>query len=351
VEEGLDADFWRRYARAAHALNLVIVVIDLGYAAATWSTGPNRLALVLLNLAALGGVVSAIAMVPEAKIAASPHRNVIFGAWCVAGPLLVAVAASLDGGITSPLSWLFPLAVMFTAAVHRPPIVILSAAASLASYIVVAGIHGSLGARPATVVVQSGYLVALASAGALTAHYRWSDFDTQVEITRWFSSLADHDSLTGLLNHRAFHEQLAREVAQAARDGEPLAVLVVDADHFKKVNDEHGHLVGDEVLKALAATIVAETRAGDLCARVGGEEFCVALPRATRAEAHEVAERVRLAVAALDVVTPITVSIGVGVAHGTTDAPVSTAVLARADAALYEAKRNGRNQVCELAAA
>jgi diguanylate cyclase (GGDEF)-like protein len=352
VEEELDAGFWRRYARAAHTLNLVIVAIDLCYALATYSTGPNRLALVLINVAAFGGIVSAIAMVPEAKIAASPHRDVIFGSWCVAGPVLVAVAASLDGGVASPLAWLFPLAVMFTATVHRPPIVVLSAVASLTSYIVVGGVHGSLTAHPAMVAVQSGYLIALAYAGALTAHYRWTDYDTMVGITQWLSSLADRDGLTGLLNHRAFHEQLTREVAQAERDDEPLAVLVIDADHFKRVNDDHGHLVGDEVLKALAQAIVTETRAGDLCARVGGEEFCVALPRATRAEAHDVAERVRAAVAALDVAAPITVSIGVGVASGREGgATLPTAVLQRADAALYEAKRNGRNQVCELAAA
>jgi diguanylate cyclase (GGDEF)-like protein len=351
VEEELDAGFWRRYARASHTLNLLIVVIDLGYALATYSTGPHRVPLVLINVAALGGIVSAIAIVPEQKIAGSPHRNLIFGVWCVAGPLLVAAGAWLDGGITSPLAWLFPLSVMFTAAVHRPGTVVLSALASLGGYVVVAGAHGAIVAHPANVAVQSGYLISLAYAGALTAHYRWSDYDTRVEITKWLSSLADRDSLTGLLNHRAFHEQLAREVAQASRDREPLAVLVVDADHFKKVNDEHGHLVGDEVLKAVAAAIVAETRAGDLCARIGGEEFCIALPRATRAEALDVAERIRVAVAALDAGAPITVSIGLGLAPATGGTSLPTAVLARADAALYEAKRHGRNQVRELAAA
>jgi diguanylate cyclase (GGDEF)-like protein len=349
VEEDLDAALWRRYARHAHSLNLIVVAVDLAYCLATWSTGPHRLALLLINGAGLAGIASAMITLPEARIAASPHRTVIFATWCVTGTVLITVATLLDGGVTSPLAWLFPMSVMFTASVHRPVVVLLSAAAGLAGYLLVAATHDGFASHPATVVVQAGYLVALAYATATTAHYRWLDRDARVGLTERLSSLAERDGLTGLLNHRAFHEHLAREVARATREGEPLAVLVVDADHFKAVNDDHGHLVGDDVLKALAAVLTAETRAGDLCARLGGEEFCVALPRATRTDALEIAERVRVAVTRMPAPAAITVSIGVGVATAIEGS--AKVLIGRADAALYEAKRSGRNRVCEHRAA
>jgi diguanylate cyclase (GGDEF)-like protein len=349
VEEDLDGGLWRRYARHAHSLNLIVVVIDLVYFAATFSSGPNRLALVLISLAGLGGTISAFVSLPEERIAVSPHRALIFASWCISGSLLITVACWLDGGIGSPIAWLFPLSVMFTATVHRPSNVLMSAAAGLAGYLTVAGVHGTFTSHPATVVVCAAYLVALGYASAMTAHFRWLDHDARVALTERLSLLADHDGLTGLLNHRAFYEHLARELAQSARDGQPLAVLLIDADHFKAVNDEHGHLAGDEVLKALGQVIVAETRAGDLCARIGGEEFCIALPHATLDEALEVAERVRAAAAAMPAPASITVSVGVGVAA--VNSGTLTALLEQADAALYKAKRTGRNRVCEPVAA
>jgi diguanylate cyclase (GGDEF)-like protein len=349
VEEDLERGFWRRYARAAHTLDFAIVLVNTAYVTATFSTGPNRGALLAINLAGLVGIVAAIVMVPEEKVANSPNRDLIFGVWCLAGPLLVAAAAYLDGGTSSPLAWLFPLSVMFTSAVHRPPIVVMAALASLASYFAVASARGDLTSRPALVFVQGGYLVALGYAGTLTAHFRWTDHDARVALNERLSSLADRDGLTGLLNHRAFYDHLGREIAQAARQDEPVAVLLIDADHFKSVNDRHGHLVGDDVLKAVAGVIVAETRAGDLCGRIGGEEFCVALPGASRDRALEIAERVRTAVEAITEPAAVTVSIGVGTAHRARNRV--TALIEQADAALYTAKHNGRNCVRERAVA
>jgi diguanylate cyclase (GGDEF)-like protein len=349
VEDDLERGFWRRYARAAHTLDFAIVLINLVYAAATFSTGPNRVVLAALNASALVGITVAIVVVPEQKIANSPRRDLIFGFWCLSGPLLVAFGAYLDGGTTSPLAWLFPLSVMFTSAVHRPQIVVMAAFASLAAYFAVASASDDLAQRPALVLVHCGYLVALGYAGTVTAHFRSVDHDARVALTQRLSLLADRDGLTGLLNHRAFYDHLGRELAQAARSGEPVAVLLIDADHFKSVNDRHGHLVGDDVLKAVAGAIVAQTRAGDLCARIGGEEFCIALPRTDRDRALDVAERIRTAVEAIGEPAAVTVSIGVGMSHRPRDGV--TALIEQADAALYAAKHNGRNRVCEPAAA
>jgi diguanylate cyclase (GGDEF)-like protein len=127
-----------------------------------------------------------------------------------------------------------------------------------------------------------------------------------------------------------------------------LGALMIDADHFKRINDTYQHAGGDTVLQALTATLKREVRGGDLVGRLGGEEFAILLPRTGLAAAQQTAERVRLAIAAMLVESdgatiPVTVSIGLTVlAQG--DAGMD-ALLARADLALYSAKRNGRNRV------
>ncbi len=158
---------------------------------------------------------------------------------------------------------------------------------------------------------------------------------------------ATTDALTGLANRGAFEEALVREVARARRAGTPLAVVVLDVDHFKRVNDAHGHPAGDGVLREIAARLAAASRAGDLAARVGGEEFAVALPGADLAAGAEAAERIRRRIAAEPVAVAggaalaVTASLGVAALRDGEDAP---ALLARADARLYDAKRAGRNR-------
>jgi diguanylate cyclase (GGDEF)-like protein len=172
--------------------------------------------------------------------------------------------------------------------------------------------------------------------------------DPEARLAAELHRRAHADPLTGLPNRRAFEEGLAREIARAARASLPLAVLALDVDHFKRVNDAHGHPAGDEVLRTIAACLAQAARAGDLVGRVGGEEFAAALPGADLAQAREVAERIRARVAAEPVAAgaaavPVTVSIGV--ASLGADAADGPSLLARADARLYEAKRSGRNRV------
>ena len=167
------------------------------------------------------------------------------------------------------------------------------------------------------------------------------------EANERLSQLAITDGLTGLYNHRHFHERLALELERAQRGGRPLSLLMIDVDNFKAFNDAHGHPAGDEVLRRLAHTFTAERRVNDLVARYGGEEFCVILVDSGKAAALMLAEKLRLAVLALEApvagATPL--SISTGAATFPEDARDGAALVQAADAAMYAAKRAGRNRV------
>ena len=153
------------------------------------------------------------------------------------------------------------------------------------------------------------------------------------------------DDLTGLANRRRFERQLAREVARTERYGHPFCLLLVDIDHFKEVNDAHGHDAGDEALRLVANAIQSGTRGIDTGARIGGDEFAVILPETDLARGLEVAERLRASIGSLAIEGTGRVTASVGVAELPTCAPGGDELRAAADAALYEAKRGGRDQV------
>lgn len=160
--------------------------------------------------------------------------------------------------------------------------------------------------------------------------------------------LATTDPLTGVANRRQFMDCAERELARARRYSRPVALMMIDVDHFKTINDTHGHAIGDEVLKALAAAMLDCVRETDVVGRLGGEEFAVLLPETALAEAIEAADRLRRRLGDAVLTThagPIryTVSAGVSTCRST-DATIEGA-LSRADHALYAAKRAGRNRV------
>jgi diguanylate cyclase (GGDEF)-like protein len=153
------------------------------------------------------------------------------------------------------------------------------------------------------------------------------------------------DTLTGLPNRRSWEEGLIREVARQARRGTPLCVLMVDLDHFKRLNDTHGHAAGDIALAGVAAILRGQARQSDVLARVGGEEFALLLPDCAPVDAAARAEEIRLVVeqTAATWRTPVTVSIGVAALPA--QAGTGEELMMAGDVALYEAKRAGRNTV------
>jgi two-component system, cell cycle response regulator len=157
-----------------------------------------------------------------------------------------------------------------------------------------------------------------------------------------------HDGLTRAYTKRYFLDRLPTEVAYARRHSTPLSLLMIDVDHFKKINDTHGHLAGDYVLVVLAQSITTSLRTEDIFARYGGEEFAILCRGVTLDNASMLAERLRsrIETAAFEYQEkPIPVTISVGVASYFEQPDAGTQLIAAADAALYEAKRAGRNRV------
>jgi diguanylate cyclase len=173
----------------------------------------------------------------------------------------------------------------------------------------------------------------------------------------WLQSLIDalvdlssRDALTGLANRRSFELALAREVDRVARSGEPALLLVLDIDHFKRVNDSHGHNAGDRVIEAVARALVDCVRPMDLVARIGGEEFAIILPNCPAAFGATVAERVRRRIEHTSIqISPqqqIEVTISIGGAFAPQWVRSTPALwIERADLQLYRAKSQGRNLV------
>lgn len=167
-------------------------------------------------------------------------------------------------------------------------------------------------------------------------------------LQRYFERIATVDGLTGLRNRRWLDEAFARQLERSGRLTQPVSLVMLDVDHFKQLNDDHGHLVGDALLARLAQILASTLRPQDLLARYGGEEFAVLLPGIDRQSGRLVAERLRLAVeiasAAKDERTlpPMTISLGVA---ERVDGESLDDLLRHADAAMYRAKQSGRNRV------
>ena len=183
--------------------------------------------------------------------------------------------------------------------------------------------------------------------------FRETTARTRLILTREFQRLLDalcsltmEDSLTGLFNRRYFDSRLVQEMQRALRDGTPCSLMMVDIDHFKKVNDQHGHQAGDQTLAHVARIMEETLRASDVTARFGGEEFTIILPNTTGESAQMTGERIRRAVerSPLKLKDPIKVTISLGISTYVPPAYITPEQLIRqADTAMYRAKQAGRN--------
>jgi diguanylate cyclase (GGDEF)-like protein len=174
-----------------------------------------------------------------------------------------------------------------------------------------------------------------------------ADLTTQKEVEQRLRDLATHDALTGVFNRRHFFEAADATLTVADRHGKGACLAMLDIDHFKRVNDEHGHLVGDEVLRRVTRASRDAIRGSDVLARYGGEELVLLLPEADIDVAHRIVERIRTAVADEKIDTEngtVSVTLSAGVA-AREPGELLEKLIRRADTALYAAKNAGRNRV------
>jgi len=188
---------------------------------------------------------------------------------------------------------------------------------------------------------------ALSRTNGVTAALEVAEYAAQLEARVLELQLAvGVDHLTRVKSRAAIEAFLDLELQRTARTAAPTSVLVVDVDHFKRVNDERGHAAGDEVLRAIGAALNSSRRATDAVGRVGGEEFVLVLSNSDELQAYHAAERIRQSIEALEFPglpgLEVTASVGLAIARGATD---REAFVARADVALYHAKSGGRNRV------
>jgi diguanylate cyclase (GGDEF)-like protein len=172
-----------------------------------------------------------------------------------------------------------------------------------------------------------------------------SDITAEVDLTAAYERLAVTDRLTGLSNRRGAEQVAKREIVRVRRFSAPLSFVVFDVDHFKSINDTHGHGAGDQVLQKIGRAIASQLRETDLAARWGGEEFLVLLPNTGLEAAQICADRIRRGVAALAMPYGGTVTISGGVAQLLPNETLHE-VISRADVQLYAAKTGGRNRIC-----
>lgn len=204
--------------------------------------------------------------------------------------------------------------------------------------------HQALEEKSAEVQAQAAELAALNRAlMAMQAELEGS-YRRIAEANRHLEEQASTDAMTGLPNHRVFQQTLRTQIAQALRHQQPLALLMLDVDHFKRYNDRFGHPAGDALLCEIGLVLQSAVREGDLAARYGGEEFAVILPHTEIAAAIQVAERVRAAMEAhVSLHERVTVSVGAAALY--LHAHDADSLILAADTALYLAKERGRNRV------
>jgi diguanylate cyclase (GGDEF)-like protein len=308
------AGVWLTYAVCGSSAIYVIL---------TWNR-PHRTIIALLFGAGLLGA-SVVAQLPRERIVRSRFREAFFFSWSVLDLALISAAAAADGGTRSPLALIFFIPVVFAAMSYPLGSVAAVAGLSLASYLTLAvlGRGGDWG-------YQALFAVMLFCTGAMSAWQARNHDDQRAALME----VSRADPLTGCLNRRGFEERAVAELTAAGRRAHQAAVLLLDIDHFKEVNDSLGHAAGDDLLRWVVATLETTVRGNDAIGRLGGDEFAVMLADIEPADAVDGAARIAEALA-------VRAPCSVGLASFPMDGTGLEELMRQADGRLY-ASRHGR---------
>ncbi len=245
-------------------LSYVVCGSSAVYLALTWQRPHRTLIALLFGAGFVGAAI--VSLLPRERIVRSRYREAFFLSWSLMDLALIAAGALADGGTGSPLALVFFIPVVFAAMSYPLGSVVIVGGLSVAGYLALALAVGGMGWA-----YQAVFAVMLACAGAMSA-WQARNHDRQrlalMEVSR-------ADPLTGCLNRRGFEERASSVLGTAARQSGRGAVLVLDVDHFKRVNDEHGHAAGDELLRWVVQTLKRSVRPADAIGRIGGDELAV----------------------------------------------------------------------------
>jgi diguanylate cyclase (GGDEF)-like protein len=323
TEDRAHVRFRLRNVQAGAAISVVAASGFLLYELLTWGRPHRGLTVVLYVVTVLcSGVLSRLDLEPVMRRAVA--REVFFLTWSAIIVALVAVGPITDGGVSSPLTVGLFLPLTFAALSYPMGSMIAVGAMVVGAYLALALGMGGVPGTEITFVT-----CALACATWMCA-WQARNHDLQ---RRELSRVSRSDPLTDCLNRRGFEERFAAELHRARRAGQPLGVLVIDLDDFKRVNDDHGHAAGDDLLRWVVDAMGAEVRPSDSIGRLGGDEFAVLVPGADAHEATRLGERLRAALAPR-------APLSFGVASHPADGGDRDTLHQRADQALYAAKRS-----------
>jgi diguanylate cyclase (GGDEF)-like protein len=293
-------------------------------------------------IAVLSVGVGSLSFLVLRSIARQPWRANFSLGWSLAAGWALAGCAHLDGGLSSPLLYLILFPVIYAALAYRPAAVVACGVSALAQVAVIGAADAHITLSRGSVWMIGAVIGGMGVLAVAASVYRARLQRNEALLVRELAELADTDGLTGCLNHRAFHEQLAREIERAARDDRPLSLIVVDVDDFKQINDTYGHPSGDDALVAVADALRTEVRLTDVVGRVGGDEFAIVLPGTPLAGAETHARRIsRMLGRQCDPA----VALSIGMAELDPRDPTASQLLRDADLALYHVKGTGRDGI------
>ena len=331
--------FWLAHMLLGFGVFLMETLVVMLYLALT-PGGPHRPVLWCIAASWLAVGVAGLVLAPV--IARRPWRSTYSVGWTIASTYAVALVALLDGGVTSPILLLLFLPLVYGTLMFSPRSAAACGLSALVSLSVVAVVdRGTMASEGRTFML----FAALAGAAVLsvTSAINRSQVERHGEsLMVSLAALASTDELTGCTVRRVLRQRTEEEIERALRSGSPLSLLMIDVDRFKSVNDNFGHVVGDQVLGAIGRILLANVRTFDVASRLGGDEFALLLPETDASGAVQVAERIFRDLADEGEV-PVTLSIGVSTLDRST--PTVEHLFDEADMALYQVKRAGRDAI------
>jgi diguanylate cyclase (GGDEF)-like protein len=293
----------------------------------TWDR-PHRAALAALAAAA-AAATGAIALLPRERVVAGRWREPFFLTWSLSLIAFIAVSAGLDDGVRSPMVLMLFLTLVYAALSYPRWAVSVISGASLLAVVILGEVNaGRAGSGPTDFMYLAGLMLTLAVTGIMCICQARIQQQARTELQR----VSRTDPLTGALNRLGFTERMEAELRRSAHAGTPLALLLLDFDDFKAVNDEHGHAAGDELLRWAVGAMSSALRPGDALGRLGGDEFAALLPATRWQDAGDAAARLQLALS-------LRVAASAGTAATDADGGEAETLHHCADQRLYAAKR------------